>query len=63
METADSLIELARIVKAIGLKGELKVLPFTRAPQDLDCYNKFFISGDERNPKEYRVDRIRTNPK
>ena len=63
METADSLIELARIVKVIGLKGELKVLPFTRTPQDLDCYSTFFIAGNERDPVEYRVESIRANPR
>ncbi len=58
-----SLIEVARIVKAQGLKGELRVYTLTQKPEDLERYKSFFVKADSGEIEELNVERIRTAPK
>lgn len=43
----DHYVLLAKIVKPHGVRGELKVLPFTASPQGLENYARLFLSADE----------------
>nr|MBF0221345.1 16S rRNA processing protein RimM [Desulfobulbaceae bacterium] len=42
--TPEDLLSVGKIVKAQGVKGEVKVLPFSGHADDLLCYGEFFIS-------------------
>lgn len=46
MCSQDSLIEIARVVKPLGIRGELKVLSLSRTPQELERYRYFYIQED-----------------
>ncbi len=58
MYSMDSLIEIARVVKPLGIHGEVKVFPLTRTPQELGKYKFLYLSvGDE--IQDFHVDRFR----
>ncbi|RJP73627.1 MAG: 16S rRNA processing protein RimM [Candidatus Zixiibacteriota bacterium] len=59
MGQTDPLIEVARIIKPQGLKGELKVLPYSRDPQDLKRYQTLIIVREGGRRDEYTVERFR----
>ena len=46
-----SLIEVGKILKERGLKGEFKLIPFTDDIDNFKCYSSFFIKG-----KRYQVE-------
>lgn len=62
MKWADEFIEIARVVKLIGLKGELKVIPLTRIPRDLERYRTFHIARKDGEFTAFQVEQIRTRP-
>ncbi len=46
MISDSSFIEVATVVKAHGLNGDIKVFSLTRQPQDLNKYKVFYIRED-----------------
>ena len=63
MKSEDALIEVARIVKPLGIRGELKVLPLTRTPSELGRYKFFYIADESGRVTEVVVDcfQVRSN--
>jgi len=59
MNATDSYIEIAKIVKPQGIKGELKLLPFSRDARDLSRYQNFHIAGDGGSLSQFEVERFR----
>lgn len=59
MESADSFIEVARVIKPLGLRGEFKVVSLTRIPLELGKYKTFFIAGENGRLTEFEVDHFR----
>ncbi len=59
MSVSDSYIEVARIVKAQGLRGELKLLPYTKSAEDLAQYDSFWIADHDKIIGQYQVERLR----
>jgi 16S rRNA processing protein RimM len=57
----DSLIEIARIVKPQGLKGELKVLTYSRDPADIRRYHSIFLAVDGDLKGEFYIEKCRIN--
>lgn len=58
----DSLVAIAKVVKAQGLDGELKVIPFSGDPEELASYNKIFL-GRGLNRQPYTVGKCRAHGK
>lgn len=46
----DDAVEVGRIVDAWGIKGGIKVQPFSSDPQALFCTKKWFVRPSERTP-------------
>lgn len=46
----DDAVEVGRIVDAWGIKGGIKVQPFSSEPQALFCTKKWFIQPSDRTP-------------
>ena len=59
MSVSDSYIEVARIVKAHGLRGELKLLLYTESAEDLAQYDSFWIAHDGKMIGQFQVERLR----
>ncbi|TKJ39783.1 16S rRNA processing protein RimM [candidate division LCP-89 bacterium B3_LCP] len=59
MRDKSDFIEIATITKPVGLRGEFKVLSFTRSPQELERYRSFYMFRTDGSVNEYRLDRFR----
>ena len=59
MNVSGSYIEVARIVKAHGLGGELKLLPYTGSAENLAQYDSFWIAQDGKMIGQFQVERLR----
>ncbi len=57
----ESLIEIAKVVKPQGLRGELKVLTYSRDPADIRRYNSIFLGFDGDLKGEFYIERCRIN--
>jgi 16S rRNA processing protein RimM len=55
----DVYVELGRIVKTVGLRGEVKVYPFTQTPQDLTRYNSLILRNESGDLKELTIEKLR----
>jgi 16S rRNA processing protein RimM len=60
MTRADSFIEIARIVKPQGIRGELKLLVYSQTPEALRKYRSFFIINSQGLSAELSVESFRT---
>ena len=58
-KSVDVYVELGRIVKTVGLRGELKVYPLTRTPQDLSKYPSLILRSDSGQLTEFTVENFR----
>ena len=47
--SSKELLSVGKIVKAQGIKGELKILPFSGVADDLLTYKEFFLDCDSRS--------------
>lgn len=63
MKSEDALIEVARIIKPLGIRGELKVLSLTRTPSELGRYKFFYIADESGRVTKFEVDcfQVRSN--
>jgi 16S rRNA processing protein RimM len=43
MVKSEELIEVAKVIKPVGLRGEVKLSAYTRSPQELQKYSSFLI--------------------
>lgn len=58
--TAGEFVLLGRITKPHGIRGEVKVHPFSSRPENFLHYREFFISSDDTAEKiPYKVDKTR----
>lgn len=57
----ESLIEIARVLKPQGLKGELKVLTYSKEPADICRYSSIFLGVDGDLKGEYYIKKCRIN--
>ncbi len=55
-DESNSFIEVARVVKPQGIKGELKLLPFS---PNLHHYTEMYLGRDSRSLRLCRVERLR----
>ena len=60
----DGLVRLARIVAARGLRGEVRIQPYTAHPQRIADYGHVLVGPPEGPFRSYRVQRVhRTGPR
>lgn len=57
--SVDVYVELGRIVKSVGLKGELKVYPLTRTPYELNKYPSLILRSEFSQLTEMTVETLR----
>ncbi len=48
---------IGKIISTRGLKGDVKLYPYTNQPQDLDRVDKIFLGEDEDNP--YKIEKLK----
>lgn len=58
MSIYDSYIEVARVVKAHGIRGQLKLLPYTESASDLTQYDSFWIGVNGEMIGQFKVERL-----
>lgn len=57
----DSLIEIARIVKPLGIRGEVKIFSLSRTPYNLEKYKTFHVVDQENHYDELTVEHFRVS--
>ncbi len=62
MAVNDSFIEVAKVIKPQGLKGELKLLTYSQDPRDLLRYKTFYLGGENQPYAKYEVAYFRFMP-
>lgn len=63
-EQAGDFVLLGKITKPHGVRGEVKVFPFTETPEGLKKYKTFFLSADDgRSHTAYTVKKVRCQGK
>ena len=62
MSAHDFYIEVARVVKAHGLRGEMKLLPYTESASDLAQYDNFWIGVNGEMTGQFKVEWLRAAP-
>ena len=60
--TTKELLAVGKIVKPQGIKGELKVLPYSGVAEELVCYKEFFLSKNS-EPQPFKVLKSRAHGK
>lgn len=60
MDSRQDLVLLGKVTKPHGIRGELKVYPYSGSPDNLLHYNRILLARDEQSaPVAYTVERAR----
>lgn len=60
MERADDLVLLGKVTKPHGIRGEVKVYPYSGEPENFIQYSRVLLSSSNNaDPVEYRIKRAR----
>ncbi|MCX6640079.1 MAG: ribosome maturation factor RimM [bacterium] len=59
MEDANAFVEVARVIRPVGIKGELRVMPYTRDPEELGKYKSLYFIHSDEPPHKLKILNIR----
>lgn len=51
----ETMLPIGEILKPQGIRGEVKVLPYTDAAEDLQYYKTVYLDGEERRVLSFRM--------
>ncbi len=63
-EITDEIVVLGKVAKAHGIKGELKIFPYSGHPENFREYESIFLSEENSDTKrQYHIDKCRVQGK